>query len=174
MVKHTNEGGVVVHIQAAGDNDESLSRFTANLGVRQERLQDLMDWAMRGKNLRISDCIIQERIGKLMNVSRDFWWLVEPQMSVESVAREVVEAVQQHGVPFLNNLESWGKSREYILKTQGPLRAFFVHVLEERYGEARRVFREFKGPNAEIMVKRARRCAEKVGLVLPEDLNGDM
>lgn len=174
MVKHTNDGGVVVHVQAARDNDELLSRFTVNLGVRQERLQGVMDWAMRGKSLRMSDCIVQQRIGDLMDVSRDFWWLVEPQMSVKSVALEVVEAVQQHGVPFLNNLESWEKSREYILKTQGPFRAFFVYVLEERYSEAREAFLELKGPNAEIMVKRARRCADKVGLVLPKDLNGDM
>ena len=172
FVRDTTDGAVVVHVQAARDNDESLSRFTVNLGVRQERLQDLMDWTMRGKKPGISDCILKQRIGHLMDVRRDFWWLVEPQMSVESVAQEAAEAVEQDGVPFLHGLESWENSREYILKTEGPFVAFFAHVLDGNYDLAKEAFLQVLGPNAGILVERARQCARKVGLVLPEHPNG--
>jgi len=174
FTKATDDGGVVIHVQLASDNNDEMSRFTVNLAVRQDRLQGLMDWPMKGGSLVLGDCIIRERIGKLMKVKRDFWWIVEPQMSVEGVASDALAAVETCGVPFLDGLESWENSRAYILETQGDFRAFCVYVLEGEYGAAREAFLRLTGPNSEIMKNRARKCAKKVGLLLPDDVKGSV
>lgn len=163
--KPTIDGGLVVNLQASRDNDSSMARFTLNLGARFDRLQELMDWPRRGKTLGIQDCVIQERIGGLMEVARDFWWIIEPQMKLDSLVAEVSDDIEKFALPFLSKFETYEKAKGYILKHEGAYRAYFVHLLAGNGSAARASYRSFaNAPNGEFLVGRARVAAAKVGV----------
>lgn len=165
--KITDDGGLVIHVQASRENDETLARFTLNLGVRYEKLQELMNWPRTPKHLSLQDCVIQTRIGPLMEVGRDFWWLVEPAMDLQSVIGEVGEALHDFGLPFLRDHSVLRQARSHFLETEGPYRCFFLHVLEGDEPAAQAAFNAFaSSENVEYLLPRARAAAAKAGIVV--------
>ena len=169
FVRQTSTVGLVAQVQASSENTDERARFTINLAARHESLQDLMDWPARSKSLSLQDCIIRERIGQLMEVRRDFWWLVEPQTDLKSVIGEAEEALRDFGLPFLEQMAIWKKARKHLLAAPDTFHAFFVHLLEGDSKRARACFSALKGANAKIVRDRARRAAAKTGLKLPID-----
>jgi hypothetical protein len=168
FVRYTSEGGVLLHVQASSANDASQARFTINLAARHDGVQNLMDWSRKAQHLSLRDCIIQRRIGHLMDVKRDFWWIVEPQMNLDAIVGEVRETVELCGLPFLERVAEWDEARRILLAEPSTFRAFFVHLFEGNPALARQCFSDLNGPNAGVLRTRARRAATKAGLDLPD------
>lgn len=92
----------VVNVQGSRSNAGDAGQFTVNLGVYYPEVNALFGLrADSAASPRECECTIRQRIGTLMPVGQDFWWSVESGTDVSALAREVGEAWELFGAPWL-------------------------------------------------------------------------
>ena len=82
----------LVNIQSSQWNIGSDGEFTLNLGVYHRDLAELHDAMPVVESPLVQQCIVQQRIGFLMPVGRDFWWSNNPKTDLTGLGEAVAAA----------------------------------------------------------------------------------
>ncbi len=64
----------------------------------------------------VQHCIVQQRIGFLMPVGRDFWWPINPKTDLVALGAEVAAAWLKYGKPWLDAKSTLEGAREFLLE----------------------------------------------------------
>lgn len=82
----------IIDFQRDKYSDARHVRFTINVGISLDVLQDDPTWQPRGWPL-VSQCDLRERAGNL-HKGRDHWWSVRPLWPVAGVIQDVLAALE--------------------------------------------------------------------------------
>ena len=110
----------VLNFQASLWNTPESARFTVNLCFTLPFFHE--KWTNRAfpRNPGSAASVVQERIGLLMPGKRDHWRQVSPGCDAAQVGREVTEAIERYGLPFLE--ASWSvRALIERLNANGPV-----------------------------------------------------
>ncbi|MEM2592397.1 MAG: DUF4304 domain-containing protein [Thermofilaceae archaeon] len=114
----------IVNFQKSVYSDSHEISFTVNLGVYRKGVRTvLMPEAPEPRRPSISDCIIEERLGRLMPAGLDKWWEITDTSDLQIdnlVASEVSTALNDYGLPFLATFESDEAILQYVLRQLSP------------------------------------------------------
>ena len=109
----------LVNIQSSQWNVGSDGEFTVNLGVYHRDLAALHDAMPVVDSPLVQHCIIQQRIGFLMPVGRDFWWPINPinpKTDLVALGAEVAAAWLKYGKPWLDAKSTLEGARDFLLE----------------------------------------------------------
>lgn len=145
------QGTRVVNVQGSQWNAEDEGRFTVNLGVYFPTVVPFLDWMRETERPTEGDCVVNERIGFVMPARLDHWWAVTSETDLSALAREVREAWEQFGAPWLDahadleaartlamhkNLPYWAAAVSLALNDQASARAHLAEALAAASGKA--------------------------------------
>jgi hypothetical protein len=97
----------IVGFQRSVHNDRSRVQFTVNLTVvgRQAWAETRRSYpylsARPAPNMRYGNPAWQQRIGTLLPSGVDTWWAVDSRTDLDGLAREVIAAIRDHGLPAM-------------------------------------------------------------------------
>jgi len=106
----------LVNIESSRWNVGSEGEFTVNLGVYHRDLAALHDALPVVESPLVHDCIVQQRIGFVMPVGRDFWWSINPKTDLVALGAEVAAAWLKYGKPWLDAKSSLDGARDFLLE----------------------------------------------------------
>jgi hypothetical protein len=110
----------VVNVQGSQWNAEHEGRFTLNLAVYFPAVVPFLDWARATDRPTEADCVVRERIGFVMPVRQDHWWQVTAETDLGALAREVCEAWEEFGAPWLDTHADLEAARTFALSQKLP------------------------------------------------------
>ena len=90
----------IVNLQRSRYSDSRDVPFTVNLGVALALLHDQPAWPKRGWPLE-NECDFRERLGHL-HKGTDHWWRVRPLVPLGPTSKDVLSALDRHGLPWLD------------------------------------------------------------------------
>lgn len=95
------QGGAwqIVNFQRNQYSTAALVRFTINLGVSLDVLNERPSWRSRGWPLEY-ECDFRERLGQLYK-GQDHWWKVRPLMPMRATVKDVLSALEV-ALPWLD------------------------------------------------------------------------
>jgi hypothetical protein len=93
----------LLHFQKSQFSSADEVRFTVEVGAASERLRHYVHWWAEGRPPSITDCVVRERLGVLVE-QRDLWWKIERDADLSDLGSEVRRYVVDHGLPFLEGL----------------------------------------------------------------------
>jgi hypothetical protein len=101
--RRTTDGNVtIIEFQRSATSDDSLIRFTLNVGVVSGRLFYANDPERDFKKVGASEAHMRERIGFFLQPPTDHWWALTADSDARVVADEVATLVVDAAVPHLN------------------------------------------------------------------------
>jgi hypothetical protein len=106
----------LANIQSSQWNIGSDGEFTVNLGVYHRDLAALDDASPVVESPLVQHCIVQERLGFLMPVGRDFWWSINTTTDLVALGAEVASAWARYGKPWLDSNSTLEGAREFLLQ----------------------------------------------------------
>src|SRR5262245_49181129 len=66
-------------------------------------------------NRRLCSTVVQQRIGFLIPVGRDFWWSITPKTDLTALGKEVAATWVKYGKPWLEAKSTLEGAREHLL-----------------------------------------------------------
>jgi len=96
-----------IGLQNSKWNGASEAQFTINLGVSIAKLHELSGAVPFTGSPKEYDCDVRLRIGQLFEYPRDHWWKVNSSESPDRLVKEVAVAIVDHGIPWLESLDSY-------------------------------------------------------------------
>ena len=105
----------VIDVQASNDG----SAFTINVGVLDTDIYRRC-WGKEAPDaaaLREGNCTVRTRLGELME-DRDIWW------SKQEDTDEVLDAVQKHALPFLEQMHAPSEMEAYLASANSVTRRY--------------------------------------------------
>lgn len=93
----------IVHLlslQSSNESTASLLRVTANLAIWTGVLSD------ERTKPDVSASQWRQRIGFLLPVHQDYWWIARSEIEARDVASEICDAVMKYGLPALDGISS--------------------------------------------------------------------
>jgi hypothetical protein len=104
----------LVNIQSSAWNVCSDGKFTINLGVYHRDLAKLHDVIPEVESPLVQHCIVQQRIGFLMPVGRDYWWSINAKTDLTAIGNEVAGEWEKYGKPWLDAKSSLEGARVHL------------------------------------------------------------
>lgn len=129
-------GTCVVNVQGSRWNTKDQGRFTLNLGVYFPDVVPFLDWMRATNRPSEADCLVRKRIGSVMPAGRDHWWVVTPQTDLVSLSRELREAWEQFGAPWLDGHANLAAARGLALIGRTPYWAAAISLALGEWGAA--------------------------------------
>lgn len=105
LLCHNNCG--LIAFKKSSSSTKDAIRFTIDVGIVLGILMP-PPLSERLKTCTILDAQSHKRIGFLMSVPRDVWWTVRDGQDCSDICREVLAAVEQWAVPFVEQFISPG------------------------------------------------------------------
>jgi len=105
----------LVNIQSSQWNIGGDGEFTVNLGVYHRDLAALHDALPVVDPPLVQHCVVQQRLGFLMPVGRDFWWSINTKTDLAALGAEVASAWAKYGKPWLESKSTLEGAREFLL-----------------------------------------------------------
>ncbi len=112
----------VVQFQSSMWNARESGQFTVNLKLVLPYYHEKWTGQPFPKNPASGAPIVEERIGWLMPVKRDFWWTITPKRNARRIGLQVTKALSEFGLPFLerhSDLESLVREADRYRTTHG-------------------------------------------------------
>jgi hypothetical protein len=105
----------LVNFQSSQWNMGDKGTFTVNLGVYHRDLAALHDVLPVRESPLVQHCAIQQRLGFLMPIARDFWWSIDSKTDLTGLGTEVALAWTKYGNPWLTLNSSLEGARDFLL-----------------------------------------------------------
>jgi hypothetical protein len=105
----------LVNIQSSDWNMGSEGQFTVNLGVYHRDFEALHDACPAADSPLVRDCKVQQRLGHLMPVGRDYWWSFDSNTDLVALGSEVSSAWEKYGKPWLDTHSTLEAARDFLL-----------------------------------------------------------
>jgi uncharacterized protein DUF4304 len=119
----------IINIQGSWTNYDDKGQFTFNLGVYfPEAAKIHGSFRITDRPLE-SDCIVNQRIGHLMPVQRDYWWDFDSKSNLDKIAQEAVSACMNYGLPWLDEHSTIEGALNFSLSRKTPYWAAIFSLL---------------------------------------------
>jgi Domain of unknown function (DUF4304) len=105
----------LVNIQSSAWNMGSEGQFTVNLGVYHRGLAELHDACPVVESPLVQHCDVQQRLGCLMPVGRDYWWSIDSKTDLVALGSKVASAWEKYGKPWLDTHSTLEGARDFLL-----------------------------------------------------------
>ncbi len=92
----------IINLQVGKWNTPAEGTFTINLGLFIPELHAATESTPVTGSIKEYDCDVRRRIGELMPAGMDYWWKVTSTTDSAAMAKEVCQALLQHGMPWLD------------------------------------------------------------------------
>ena len=124
----------IVNVQGSWTNYREEGQFTINLAVYFPEAARLHGQFKITNRPTIMDCMIDQRIGVLMPIRQDYWWDFDSKTDLDKIAKEVVSACMDFGLPWLERHSTIEGAIQFDRSTKKiPFgAAIFSLLLEER------------------------------------------
>jgi len=119
----------IINVQGSWTNYNDKGQFTVNLAVyfpEAARIDGSFRITDRPSE---SDCMINQRIGHLMPVQRDYWWDFDSKSDLDKIAQEVVSACVNYGLHWLDEHSTIEGALKFSLSRKTPYRAAIFSLL---------------------------------------------
>ena len=129
----------VLEIQDMRGANADTASFTINFGVFVPDVLEMVWGKTDPKCVKDVDCVIAERIGRLMPGGLDKWWRVDPAVNLEAVLREVIDAINTYSEQFFDKVRTLEGIRAYMIEQKDDtnpykLRGIYLAVIEWMLG----------------------------------------
>ncbi len=132
----------IVNVQASHWGTHQKGQFTINLGVYFPEVAVLHDLIPVRNPPRACDCIVQERIGRLMPFRHDHWWDVSHDSSVSEIASEMISVWGEYAKPWLERHSDLEAAQEFVTtKYRSPLITAMFSLARGNFDEASGIIR---------------------------------
>lgn len=105
----------LVNIQSSQWNMGTEGQFTVNLGVYHRDLAALHDACPVVELPLVQHCVVQQRLGFLMPVGKDFWWSINSKTDLAALGSEVASAWEKYGKPWLDSNSTLEDARDFLM-----------------------------------------------------------
>jgi hypothetical protein len=105
----------LVNIQSSRWNIGSEGEFTVNLSVYHRDLAALHDTLPVVESPLVQHCVVQQRLGFLMPIGKDYWWKINDKTDLEALGSEVASAWEEYGKPWLHSNSTLEGARDSLL-----------------------------------------------------------
>ncbi|MFT3894066.1 MAG: DUF4304 domain-containing protein [Anaerolineales bacterium] len=123
----------IINIQGSWTNYGDSGQFTINLGVYYPEAAKLHGSFHVTDHPLESNCIVNERIGHLMPVQRDYWWNFDANSDLNKIGQEVVSVCTNYGLPWLDAHSTLAGALQFSLSRKYPFwAAIFSLLLDNR------------------------------------------
>jgi hypothetical protein len=123
----------IVNIQGRWTNYKEEGQFTINLGVYYPEAARLHGQFKITHRPSFLDCMLHQRIGVLMPIRRDYWWDFDSKSDLDNIAKDVVVACMDFGLPWLEELSIFEGAIQFSRSLKIPfLAAIFSLLIEDR------------------------------------------
>lgn len=114
---------LLVGFQGSRSNTAAGARFTVNLAVISKAAwrERWRPWWGKPSATVQGPVGTYMRLGELMPKHDDVWWGLTPDSGTATLAAEVVQAVQQFGLPWLSQVRHWRNGASLPVSCSGPL-----------------------------------------------------
>ena len=129
----------VTNVQGTWTNRGLDGKFTINLGVYFPEAAKLHGEFRVTDTPSESDCIVSERIGKVMPAGHDHWWKLTETTNIRALGDEVAAAWSQYGEPWLVAHTDPAQARAFMLQLGSPFWGAIFSLLLEDHAEALRL-----------------------------------
>jgi hypothetical protein len=92
----------LVNVQKSQWNSADEAQFTLNLGIYWRDVQTEIQREAKSMPPKELECTVFERLGALF-AGNDFWWSVHSRTNADELGKEVVEKLENFGLPWLDN-----------------------------------------------------------------------
>jgi hypothetical protein len=123
----------IISIQGSRSNYDDQGQFTVNLAVYFPEAAKIHG-AYRITDRPVeSDCMINQRIGHLMSVGKDYWWDFDAKSDLDNIAKETVSACVDYGLPWIAEYSTIEGAIKFVLSRNTPYwAAIFSLILDDR------------------------------------------
>lgn len=97
LFKDNNWG--LINFQKSRNSLTPSVSFTLNIGVISARLRKILYKNDLEGKANIEDCHWKKRIGFLLPVKQDYWWLIGPDTSLEHLINEILTILETLAIP---------------------------------------------------------------------------
>jgi Domain of unknown function (DUF4304) len=127
-----------------GSRENLYGKFTVNLGVFVQELYDIRFPSRPIKTIHEYDCHFRTRLSSISK-GYDLWW--DFRIGADEVAKEIIDLLNQKGIPWLDFLGTREKICENWNKVEGrspraQLDVALIHLQTDRE-QGERLFREY-------------------------------
>lgn len=132
----------VINVQASQWNRGTEARFTVNLGIYSQVIEESFRPSSNLVEPKEYHCVLRKRIGELMPGNQDTWWNSEPLEKFESLAPSLRHAVEAYAMPWFERINSFETLR-IELEGQATLELACVLLLLGKRSEAQLCIKQF-------------------------------
>lgn len=102
--KKLDDNVALVQRQKSRDSSQYLTKFTYNLAIA---CPILIDDYVGLKSIKMDCASLSIRIGHVIPINRDIWWVAGTDSGSEGLIEEVVLALSKYGIPYLQQYSSY-------------------------------------------------------------------
>jgi hypothetical protein len=136
----------VLTVQEAKHSTSAKQVFTLNLGVAVKSCHEAVWQKLLSSSVSEADCPVRLRLGDLIQGkpfgdANDQWWEVEGgTQSAQLIGEQIVDALKDMGIPFLERFETFGAVADHLKKVRGwqaknPLALIYRAFAEWKNGD---------------------------------------
>jgi hypothetical protein len=152
----------VVNVQASTSNTGVNSKFTINLGVYHPAIAELAGKSIQTEKPKEYECIVRERIGKLLPTKLDYWWEITPATNLEYVAQTISSIIKELGIPWLEVHSSIQQIAQALSAQPSIMSAAAALALQDKSMARQRIIQMIM--ERPMAASAARQWAQKQGL----------
>lgn len=119
----------IVNIQGSWTNQADEGQFTINLAVYFPEAAKIHGAFQITESPLVSDCMVNQRIGHIMPVHKDYWWSFDSKSDLDNIAQEVVLACVGYGLPWLDEHSTVEGAIKFSLSRNTPYWAAIFSLL---------------------------------------------
>jgi hypothetical protein len=126
------------NLQASSFNTSEEGQFTLNLAIFFPEADMLKNGPPSNDKPHYTDCILQERIGRLIPDGGDIWWKVDKNTDLINLGRTIAEVWKTYGEKWLENLSDYEKAKKWLLEyRQLPFWASIFALCQNKVEESK-------------------------------------
>jgi hypothetical protein len=127
----------ITNVQGSWTNYGGQGQFTINLAVYFPDAARLDGLSRITEHPLETDCIVNQRIGHLMPIQRDYWWKVDSTSNLDEITKDVVSAWLNYGKPWLENCSTPEGTMRFILLRKNPYWASVFSLMHGNHENAK-------------------------------------
>lgn len=131
----------IIDFQKRNKQEIDKLSFTVNIGVISITLLNFINQKEDNRKLEIFDAQWSVRLGQLMIEKKDIWWIINENMDIEKLGKEILKNIIGFAIPELDKYIHDEALRDLWLSGQSPSLTEFQRLLYLSY------FLKTIGPN---------------------------
>jgi hypothetical protein len=130
--RSTEHGWIAIDFQASQFGTRESVSFTVNLGANFVELRTSGEEPPLLGRAHVEF----QRLGHLLPQARDYWWRLEPDTDLDSIANELIWALDQYAIPWLERRQVFSEVLDAVRIDERFLRSIQISRLSVLAGKA--------------------------------------